>query len=37
LGEILVIAIRFPDYKKEFLELWWGLGIEIHVEDILES
>jgi hypothetical protein len=24
-------------YKKELLELWWGLEIEIHVENILEN
>jgi hypothetical protein len=35
--EVLIIAISFLDYKKELLELWWGLEIEIYVENILEN
>jgi hypothetical protein len=32
----LLCALReFLDYKKELLELWWELEIEIHIENIL--
>jgi hypothetical protein len=33
---ILFIAIKSSDYKKELLELWWGLGIEIYASDMME-
>jgi hypothetical protein len=33
-GVILVIAIQPLNCKRELLELWWGLEIESHVENI---
>jgi hypothetical protein len=36
-GEILIIVTQFLDFKRGLLELLWGLGIEIHAENILEN
>jgi hypothetical protein len=29
-----MIAIQLLNYKRELLELWWGLEIESHAENI---
>jgi hypothetical protein len=33
-GAILIIAVQLLNCKRELLELWWGLEIEIHEENI---
>jgi hypothetical protein len=34
---IFIIAIQFLNCRRELLELWWGLEIEGHVENISEN
>jgi hypothetical protein len=31
------MAIQFLNCKRELLELWWGLEIESHAENISEN
>jgi hypothetical protein len=33
-GAVLIIAIQSLNYKRELLELWWGLETESHTENI---
>jgi hypothetical protein len=36
-GVTPVIAIQFLNCRRELLELWWGLEIECHAENISGS